>query len=65
MYAVDSHQKRALIIVPAVFTAIAIVLTGLRVYARRLKKAKVLADDYLCIAACVGYPKRFRHSMSG
>jgi hypothetical protein len=63
MYAVDNHQKRALIIVPAVFTAIAIVLTALRVYARRLKNAKVLADDYLCIAACVRYPKRSRDSI--
>jgi hypothetical protein len=52
-YKLSNHQQVSLVVVPTVFTALAVLFTGLRIYARRVKKAKVLADDYLCVAACV------------
>jgi hypothetical protein len=55
LYPIKNHQQLTLVVVPTVFTAFAVLFTGLRLYARRLKKAKVLVDDYLCIAACVRY----------
>jgi hypothetical protein len=52
-YAFVNHQQVSLVVVPTVFTTLAVAFTALRIYSRRLKKAKVLVDDYLCIAACV------------
>lgn len=52
-YSIHSARQKSLIIVPAVFTSLAIFFTGMRVYARRIKKTKVFLEDYLCILACV------------
>lgn len=52
-YKLTNHQQVSLVVLPVVFNALALLFTCLRIYARRLKRAKVLADDYLCIAACV------------
>ena len=52
-YQLKNHQQISLVVIPTVFTALAVLFTGLRIYARRLKNAKQGVDDYLCIAACV------------
>ncbi|KAF2265223.1 hypothetical protein CC78DRAFT_600383 [Lojkania enalia] len=53
IYKIYNTRQRALVIVPTVFTFFSIVLTCLRIYGRRLKKTKVLIDDYLCILGCI------------
>lgn len=53
-YRLENHQQVTLVVVPTVFTALALAFTGLRLYARRLKRLSFLADDYLCVVSCVG-----------
>ncbi|RMZ66222.1 integral membrane [Pyrenophora seminiperda CCB06] len=52
-YKMTNHQQVSLVVVPTVFTALAVLFTGLRIYGRRLKNAKQGVDDYLCILACI------------
>jgi hypothetical protein len=53
---VQTREQRVLIIVPTVFLFFATVAVTLRFYARHLKKARALADDYFCLLALIlGY----------
>ena len=52
-YAIETSRQRTLVIVPTILTFFAVLFVCLRLYARRLKKTKILLEDYLCIFATV------------
>lgn len=52
-YEIQNGRQRLLVALPTVLTSFALFFTSMRIYARRLQKTRILADDYLCIAACV------------
>ncbi|KAF2735181.1 hypothetical protein EJ04DRAFT_576281 [Polyplosphaeria fusca] len=57
MYAITSGRQKTLIAAPTVFTFLAICFTCLRILSRRIKKAGIRVDDWLCIIAtcmCTG-----------
>ena len=53
---IQNRHQILLIVLPAVFLTVATVAVVLRFYARHLKQAKALADDYFCVLALIiGY----------
>jgi hypothetical protein len=53
VYEINNGRQRLLIALPTVLTGLALILTSIRLYARRIQRERILTDDYLCILACV------------
>lgn len=52
-FVIDQPPQQALIAIPLTFLILATGIVPLRIYARRLKKLSLGADDFLCIAALI------------
>jgi len=52
-YSIQNGRQKVLVAVPTVLTFLALLLTGIRLYARRIQRMRALLDDYLCVLACV------------